>query len=78
MCAGAIISARIPRVVFAASDPKAGSCGSLTNLTIQNPMLAYSQWWSAGETIPATITCPSGSTIEQWATENGVATQPLS
>ena len=32
MCAGAIISARIPRVVFAASDPKAGSCGSLTNL----------------------------------------------
>lgn len=32
MCAGAIITARIPRVVFAASDPKAGSCGSLTNL----------------------------------------------
>lgn len=32
MCAGAIINARIPRVVFAASDPKAGSCGSLTNL----------------------------------------------
>ena len=32
MCAGAIISARIPRVLFAASDPKAGSCGSLTNL----------------------------------------------
>ena len=32
MCAGAIINARIPRVVFGASDPKAGSCGSLTNL----------------------------------------------
>lgn len=32
MCAGAIINARIDRVVFGASDPKAGSCGSLTNL----------------------------------------------
>ena len=28
MCAGAIINARIPRVVFGAPDPKAGSCGS--------------------------------------------------
>ena len=26
MCAGAIINARIPRVVFGAPDPKAGSC----------------------------------------------------
>ena len=32
MCAGAIINARIPRVVYGTSDPKAGSCGSLTNL----------------------------------------------
>ena len=32
MCAGAIINARIPRVVFGAYDPKAGSCGTLTNL----------------------------------------------
>ena len=32
MCAGAIINARIPRVVFGAPDPKAGSCGSVTNL----------------------------------------------
>ena len=32
MCAGAIINARIPRVVYGAPDPKAGSCGSLTNL----------------------------------------------
>ena len=33
MCAGAIVQARIPRLVFAARDPKAGSCGSLYNLT---------------------------------------------
>ena len=32
MCAGAIINSRIKRVVFGASDPKAGSCGSLSNL----------------------------------------------
>lgn len=32
MCAGAIINARIPRVVYGASDPKAGSCGSIVDL----------------------------------------------
>ncbi|WP_077532620.1 tRNA adenosine(34) deaminase TadA [Massiliimalia massiliensis] len=32
MCAGAMINARIDRVVFGAYDPKAGSCGSLVNL----------------------------------------------
>ena len=29
MCAGAIVNARIPRVVFGTLDPKAGACGSL-------------------------------------------------
>lgn len=32
MCAGAILNARIPRVVYGASDPKAGACGSVTDL----------------------------------------------
>ncbi len=32
MCAGAIVLARIRRVVFGASDPKAGFAGSLGNL----------------------------------------------
>ena len=32
MCAGAIINARLPRLVYGAADSKAGSCGSLTNL----------------------------------------------
>nr|WP_319489455.1 tRNA adenosine(34) deaminase TadA [uncultured Caproiciproducens sp.] len=32
MCAGAIINARIPRVVYGARDAKAGSCGSVVNL----------------------------------------------
>ena len=32
MCAGAIINARIPRVVYGAKDAKAGSCGSVCRL----------------------------------------------
>lgn len=32
MCAGAIVLARIPRVVFGASDPKAGAAGSIMNI----------------------------------------------
>lgn len=32
MCAGAILQARIPRVVFGAYDPKAGCAGSIVNL----------------------------------------------
>jgi tRNA(adenine34) deaminase len=33
MCLGAIILARIPRVVFGARDPKAGACGSVMDFT---------------------------------------------
>ena len=32
MCIGAIILARIPRIVFGAWDPKAGACGSVFDL----------------------------------------------
>ena len=32
MCAGAIVQARIPRVVIAAMNPKAGCAGSVLNL----------------------------------------------
>ena len=32
MCAGAIVLARIPTLVFGAYDPKAGACGTLYNL----------------------------------------------
>jgi len=32
MCAGALVGARIPRLVYGAADPKAGACGSLYNL----------------------------------------------
>ena len=32
MCAGAIVLSRIPKVVYGASDPKAGSAGTLYNI----------------------------------------------
>ena len=32
MCAGAIVLARLPRLVYGAADPKAGACGTLYNI----------------------------------------------
>jgi tRNA(adenine34) deaminase len=32
MCAGALVAARVSRLVFGAADPKAGACGSLYNI----------------------------------------------
>ena len=32
MCAGALVQARVARVVYGAADPKAGALGSLYNL----------------------------------------------
>ena len=35
MCAGAIVLARVPRVVFGTTDPKAGAAGSVMNVLDQ-------------------------------------------
>ena len=40
MCAGAIVLARIPKVVYAAHDPKAGAAGTLYNI-LQDPRLNH-------------------------------------
>jgi tRNA(adenine34) deaminase len=32
MCAGALVNARVGKLIFGAFDPKAGFCGSLGNL----------------------------------------------
>ena len=32
MCAGALVASRVQRIVYGASDPKAGACGSLYNI----------------------------------------------
>ena len=36
MCAGAIMNARISRVVYGAADPKSGACGSVVDLFAEN------------------------------------------
>jgi len=40
MCGGAIVLARLTRVVFGATDPKAGACGSLRNV-VADPRLNH-------------------------------------
>jgi tRNA(adenine34) deaminase len=40
MCAGAIVLARLPRLVYGAADPKAGMCGSLEDL-VRDPRLNH-------------------------------------
>jgi len=47
MCAGALVHARVKRVVFAASDPRAGACGSLFNLC-RSPLLNHQLQISGG------------------------------
>jgi tRNA(adenine34) deaminase len=36
MCAGAIMHARVGRVVYGAADPKSGACGSVVDLFAEN------------------------------------------
>ena len=40
MCAGAMIHARLDRLVFAAADPKAGACGSVLSV-LNHPQLNH-------------------------------------
>ena len=40
MCAGALVNARVERLIFGAHDPKAGFCGTLGNL-VQDPRLNH-------------------------------------
>jgi len=47
MCAGALLAARVGRVVFGAPDPKAGACGSLYNLCV-DPRLNHEVAVTAG------------------------------
>jgi len=52
MCAGAMIHARLDRLVFAAADPKAGACGSVLavlNHTQLNHKMAVEQGILADE-----------------------------
>src|SRR5690606_28436239 len=47
MCAGAIVQARIPRVVYGTEDPKAGACHTLYQIT-SDPRLNHQALVTAG------------------------------
>jgi tRNA(adenine34) deaminase len=47
MCAGAIVLARVPRLVYGATDPKAGACGSVVDV-VSEPRLNHCPEVAAG------------------------------
>ena len=47
MCAGALVLARVARLVYGAADPKAGACGSVLNV-IHEPRLNHRVQLTAG------------------------------
>jgi tRNA(adenine34) deaminase len=47
MCAGAIVLARVPRIVFGATDPKAGAAGSVFDI-LAEPRLNHRPQVAAG------------------------------
>ena len=47
MCAGAMVLARLPRLVYATTDPKAGAGGSIINI-LQHPQLNHQVEVSSG------------------------------
>ena len=59
-CAGAIVLARVRRLVFGARDPKAGMAGSLDNL-VQDPRLNHSVELTAG-----VLADPSGALLRSF------------
>ena len=47
MCVGAILHARVVRVVFGASDPKSGACGSVINLCAEKKLNHHTEFSGA-------------------------------
>lgn len=47
MCAGAMVHARVKRLVYAATDPRAGAAGTIFNI-VQHPSLNHRLEYEAG------------------------------
>ena len=56
MCAGAIVLARVPRVVYGTTDPKAGAAGSVLDVLAQ-PRLNHRPRWPAACWRPSARRC---------------------
>jgi tRNA(adenine34) deaminase len=51
MCAGAMVQARLPRLVFGVDDPKAGAAGSVLDL-LHSPLLNHTVSVTGGVLVP--------------------------
>ena len=60
MCAGAILHARIARLVYAAPDPKAGACGSVLSV-MNHPQLNHKV-----EVIPGLLSDECGTLLQNF------------
>ena len=60
MCCGAILLARLPMVVYGATDPKAGAAGSLFHL-LSDPRLNH-----RCQLIPGVLALPSGEILTRF------------
>ena len=60
MCAGALVAARVGRLVFGAPDPRAGACGSLYNLCA-DPRLNHER-----PVTPGVLAGPSAELLESF------------
>jgi tRNA(adenine34) deaminase len=59
-CCGSIVLARVPRVVYGASDPKSGMGGSLGNL-LQDPRLNH-----RAEVVPGVLAGPASALLRDF------------
>jgi tRNA(adenine34) deaminase len=60
MCAGAMVHARVSRLVYAATDPRAGAAGSVFNV-VQNPALNHRL-----EVVPGVLAEECGSLLRDF------------
>jgi tRNA(adenine34) deaminase len=63
MCAGALIHARVERLVYGAPDPKAGACGSVLSV-INHPQLNHQM-----HVVPGVLSDPSSELIRSFFRE---------
>jgi tRNA(adenine34) deaminase len=60
MCVGAMVHARIARIVYGARDPKTGACGSIVDLP------ALSQWNHHGEFVGGVLEAECGMLLKSF------------
>jgi tRNA(adenine34) deaminase len=69
MCSGAMMHARLARVVYAATDPKTGACGSVLDL-FQHPQLNHHT-----EVVGGVLADEAGTMLKDFFAERRAATR---